>query len=33
MPPTEKSTVSFEPKSVEELSRFFKANKDGYHEI
>lgn len=33
MPPTEKSTVSFEPKNVEELSRFFNANKDGYHEI
>ena len=30
---TEEGSVSFEPKNAEELRRFFKANRDRYHEI
>ncbi len=29
----EASSTSFEPKSAEELQRFFQINKDSYHEI
>ena len=33
MPHFEKSSVSFEPKNVKELSVFFSSNKDQFHEI
>ena len=31
--PIEKEPVSFEPKTAEELRRFFESNKERYHEI